>query len=275
MTIKSIMTQLGSDADSEARLNCALNLAKAHNALLIGVACQTVPPMTAGPWAGVVQADWYVAASKSVKEAIAKYESSFWAAVEGLPRGGVFESGMDYPAMAMARAARQADLIIASPPNPKTTSQYLLADASELVITSGRPVLVTPTGAPPLKGERVLIAWKDTREARRAMMDALPLLVEASLVTVLEIAHKDEHDLAKISVGQVAEALRRHGVSVQAEVAEPDGHAGTQIMQEARKLNADLVVAGGYGHSRLGEWVLGGVTRDLLHQDHCHVLLSH
>jgi nucleotide-binding universal stress UspA family protein len=274
MTIKSIMTQLGSDADSEARLAAALSIAKAHNAVLVGVACQMVPPMTATPWAGVVQADWYAAASKSINEAIAQYEKHFHEQVKDLPRGGVFESGMDYPGMAMARAARQVDLIIASPPNANS-NQYFCADAGELVLTSGRPVLVTPTKAEPLKAERILLAWKDTREARRAMIDALPFLVEAQLVTVAAIAHESEQEGATISVGQVAEALKRHGVSVQTEVLAPEGQAGSQVIHTARNLNADLIVAGGYGHSRLGEWVLGGVTRDLLHQAHFHILLSH
>jgi nucleotide-binding universal stress UspA family protein len=119
------------------------------------------------------------------------------------------------------------------------------------------------------------VAWKNTREARRALADALPFLMRASQVTVAVISGESE-EVEHIGLQEVSERLGRHGVKVKTLVA-PKG-CGTvtdAIERVAGEVSADLIVVGAYGHSRLQEWVLGGVTEDLLAASSRCVLFSH
>jgi nucleotide-binding universal stress UspA family protein len=122
----------------------------------------------------------------------------------------------------------------------------------------------------------VVIAWKDTREARRALADGLPILKCAEEVLLLEVCSKNEAADIAPHHGAVLEYLARHGVTARSKIVpgEPNFAADT-LQSEAKALGADLIVAGGYGHSRLGEWVIGGVTSDLLADPQRFVLFSH
>jgi nucleotide-binding universal stress UspA family protein len=125
-----------------------------------------------------------------------------------------------------------------------------------------------------LKLGNVVVAWKDTREARRAVVDALPLLHRAKDVTVVEVVEDNDHRAAaQMRVGDVAAWLGRHAITGVGRVI----HA-IEEMQELDRLwqNAcDLMVAGAYGHTRFREWVLGGMTRNLLTRSRRCSLLSH
>jgi nucleotide-binding universal stress UspA family protein len=139
----------------------------------------------------------------------------------------------------------------------------------DVLLDSGRPVLVVPPLAqtiviPP---KRVVVAWRPTREAARAVHDAMPLLEMAEQVDVLVIDPKvGESAHGEEPGADIAAHLARHGLNVQA-VMRPSlsASAGAAILDYAKHVGADLVVAGGYGHSRLRERMLGGATRDLLH----------
>jgi nucleotide-binding universal stress UspA family protein len=136
-------------------------------------------------------------------------------------------------------------------------------------------VLVAPSHGRPLVAKRVVLCWKDSREARRAMADAMPFLRQAETVFVVSVCTEIDAAQAAIQVEDVVKALERHGVTAEAKVvthAHPDGY---QVLEQARLANADLIASGPYGHTRLGEWVFGGFTRDLLSQDQCYLLLSH
>ena len=120
-----------------------------------------------------------------------------------------------------------------------------------------------------------VVGWKDTRETRRAAFDALPLLKKAAHVAVVEIAAEEELAAAGTHLDDVVGWLKRHGVVVVSLAAPSTGDDATQLNAIAEEHGADVIVAGAYGHSRLREWVLGGVTRDLLlRADRCS-LVSH
>ena len=120
-------------------------------------------------------------------------------------------------------------------------------------------------------GDNIVIAWKPTREAARAVADAAPLLATAKRVTVLAVGSKDRSASADLTA-----YLARHGVKAEARnVDAQDEDAEVVIAEEARKLGADLVVMGGYGHSRIGEFIFGGVTRGLVHTSQTPLFLSH
>jgi nucleotide-binding universal stress UspA family protein len=126
-------------------------------------------------------------------------------------------------------------------------------------------VLVVPPGIDTLRAERVVIGWKDSREARRALQDSLPLLHEAKFVAVVEVCEKGIEAIARRRVDDVAGYLTRHRISVGSVLAaHAEGSVADELLRVAKAEGADLIVTGAYGHSRLGEWIFGGVTRDLL-----------
>jgi nucleotide-binding universal stress UspA family protein len=139
----------------------------------------------------------------------------------------------------------------------------------------GRPVLVVPRyGTFPTIGERVLVAWNGAREAVRAVNDALPLLQRAQLVTVLSIDPSDADH--RIPSADITLHLARHGVTaVAAQTRGTDLLVADILLSYAADLGADLIVSGAYGHTRLRELVLGGMTRHLLQTMTVPVLMSH
>jgi nucleotide-binding universal stress UspA family protein len=144
----------------------------------------------------------------------------------------------------------------------------------DLILAAGRPVLGIPTANVPKRlGSTVLVAWEGSRAACRAMNDALPLLAAAERVIVLSIGAEDR----ALPMAEAAAAhLRRHGVPAEPSAIEDDDLGiGDVILAHADRLNADLVVAGAYGHSRMSHAILGGVSRTLLRQMMVPVLMSH
>jgi nucleotide-binding universal stress UspA family protein len=175
----------------------------------------------------------------------------------------------------VAREARAADLLIVGRV-PASGGVTRAVDPGRVVLRAGRPALIVPPGIEVLRAERVVIAWKDSREARRAVQDALPLLHEAKHVDVVEIQGIDGDARAQGRVDDVAHYLMRHRIAARARVVTQDGRKLADILTDvAQNDGADLIVAGAYGQSRLGEWVFGGVTRDLLSASPICCLLAH
>lgn len=170
--------------------------------------------------------------------------------------------------------ALHADLIVVGGTEGVDTG-YGLAVA--LMLKAGRPVMFVPAGVPPqLPPKRVVLAWKPTREAARAVHDAMPLLKAAERVDVAMV-DLEEGALGDLSNGELLLAhLRRHEVRAEAVQLDSKGVSiGAALQGYAELSGAQLIVTGGYGHSRLREWVLGGATRDLLVLPGVPVLFSH
>jgi nucleotide-binding universal stress UspA family protein len=144
------------------------------------------------------------------------------------------------------------------------------------VLGAGRPVLVTAGNAEHLLGKTVLVAWKDSREARRALQDALPLLQEAKEVMVIEVCEHGTEQQSQRRIDDVTNYLRRHKVKTGAIAClHAERSIADEILRFATDGKADLIIAGGYGRSRLGEWTFGGVTRGLLTDSPLCCLFSH
>ena len=146
------------------------------------------------------------------------------------------------------------------------------------MLSAGRPALVVPDiGAGKTLGRRVMIAWDTGREAARAVNDALPILQQAEAVTVLSVNPRPGIDLHGEEPGaDIALHLTRHGVKVEVQRTQVEEiNIGDTILSRLADLGSDLLVMGAYGHSRLREVVLGGVTRTLLESMTVPVLMSH
>ena len=176
-------------------------------------------------------------------------------------------------AAALRLSARYADLVIAGQPEPDDARG--MAFAGNLVLGAGRPVLFFPyAGRFVDAGKRVLVAWNASREAARALTDALPMLSRADSVEV--VAFKPGGDHGEIPGADIAHYLARHGVKATAsrDLA-PGVEIGARILSRAADAAADLIVMGAYGHSRLRELALGGATKSLLEAMTVPVLMAH
>jgi nucleotide-binding universal stress UspA family protein len=273
MSYAAIMTQVKPDAEAAPRLACAVDLAKRFGAALIGVAVEEISPLAFDGGLYSPTADWSNAMRELVEERLKAARQRFDEATAGLPGGASFASGVQLPTPALVAASRGADLIVAGGA-PRSHDANRDASPADLVMISGRPVLVVPPAPPPLSAKQVLLAWKDTREARRALSDAIPFFEQAERVVVAAVVAASEAGQARLGVDDVAAALKRRGIKAEGKVVEHARPGGEQILEAAQE-GADLVVCGAYGHSRFGEWAFGGVTQDLLSQDQVYLLLSH
>ena len=176
----------------------------------------------------------------------------------------------------VADEARCADLVIA-PLDGRDRAFFPSgqAEAGDLLMRLGRPILMAPAGAAGFPFRQALVCFKDVREARRALADSIPVLQAMARVTIVEIAESGSVEDARRRLGDVQVWLARNGVDAAREAVAANGSAAQQLAAVAHDLNADLIVAGAFGHSRLREWAFGGVTRDLLLRGDRCVLSSH
>jgi nucleotide-binding universal stress UspA family protein len=175
----------------------------------------------------------------------------------------------------LSQQGRGADLIVTGGPAPNAPLDITRqVDVCDLVMSAGRPVMLVPNTTVARRFERILVAWKDTREAQRAIADALPLLTACPHVSIVEITPPEELAAARAAMGEVVHWLGQHRVRAESTLVSSCGANARQLRAIARDNRADLIVAGAYGYKRECEWVLGGVTADLLAADRC-VLFAH
>jgi nucleotide-binding universal stress UspA family protein len=181
---------------------------------------------------------------------------------------------LDPPCSVLAREARAADLVVLG--SQAQGVDVSSPDAGDALMQLGKPALLVPPGVSRLRGERVVVGWKDSREARRAVQDALPFLHEASEVTVVEACGVQERAEAQARVDDVVRFLTRHRINARGQAVVPlTGSGADQLIKAAQDVGADLLVTGAYGHGRVDEWIWGGVTRDLIKRSPICCLMSH
>lgn len=276
MTYTTLMVQLELERANDARLHIAGDLADRFKAKLIGIAacdCSPGPYYTQGTFAqSFLEKD-----RAAIAERMAETETRFRAAVQGRAREIEWRSALTAPTEYVAKEARAADIVITgSNRDGALLDPFRRVDPSGLVMRAGRPVLYVPPEAEWLKLDRILVAWKDTREARRAILDALPLLQKAVEVNVVEIIEDGSTPAAvKTRVDDVVTWLGGHNIKARGSAPAAVEDASAQIETIASTIQADLIVAGAYGHTRFSEWAFGGVTRDLLTKSTRCSVLSH
>jgi nucleotide-binding universal stress UspA family protein len=276
MSYASILVHVEADPAAERRLGLAADLANQFDAALIGVGAEIFEPPTAAMAMGYADAESLAAEAEAVQEDLRLAEAKFRQATLVLRGEAEWRSGVDVPQDALIHQARAADLIVAGPRRPEPLSLHSHAGPGDLIMQSGRPVLIAPLDLGQLDASSIVIAWKDTREARRAVADAMPFLERANQVLVAEVCDTREDSEAKTGVVDVADHLARHGIKASVAVRRPGpGGAAETLLQIADMQDAGLIVAGGYGHARLREWVFGGVTEAFLSGCRKAVLLSH
>jgi nucleotide-binding universal stress UspA family protein len=282
MALKDILVHLDTTNRCATRLELAARLAVRHGAHLTGLHVIDIPPVhyfygAAMPFVPANPEDVVTRIRAEATEAAAPVEAAFRDCLRRNSIEGEWRLAEGTPPAMLALHARYADLSIVGQPDrdqPQDTDPVTVT----AVMTSGRPVLAVPfAGAFPTIGERVLIAWNASREAARAVNDALPLLTDAKQVTVLAInPRRGVGGLGDVPAADIALHLARHGLNAEAaHTVARDISEGEALLSYAADLGADLIVAGAYGHSRARELVFGGVTRTLITEMTAPVLLSH
>jgi nucleotide-binding universal stress UspA family protein len=269
MVYKSILVHVDDDAGVEARIHLAAQLAAEYHACLIGAAAAGLEPIASlhvrkTPVISVGISETGVLApnptSQKLFQSIARklgVETTWCLTNKPGPT-------------AMAELAALADLIVCGAPPALGDRDFPYAD---LIMQAGRPVLVTPPGQDHLRNGHAVVAWKNTRESRRALMDAIPLLMRCGAVTLL---HVGEGRRDQPSLNEALAFLRHHGVeAAQRILRHEDGSAAEQIRRFAISSQADLIALGAFGHSRTREWIFGGVTAALLQNCPIPCLFSH
>jgi nucleotide-binding universal stress UspA family protein len=278
MAFKDILIHVDSDNANSARVRAAIELALRSDAHLTGVcfaADQAIPVTTLGMGRLSVLDRQHEAAVERANAAATNFRST--ATKEGLSSDcRVIKCSEGDVVRLLSIHARHADLAVVSQFDPTVAGGPSLS--ATVVFDCGRPVLIVPaSGTGAILGERVVVAWDGGRAATRAVNDALPILERAKAVTVLCVNPETSEDDGPREPGaDIALHLARHGVRVEAQyriVSEiPTGDA---ILDEVTSTRSDLLVMGAYGHSRLRELILGGVTRQILANMTMPVLMSH
>ena len=170
------------------------------------------------------------------------------------------------------RRSRYHDLIVMGRVAELTAGQL-----HNMVMQSGKPVIVAPSKPTRQIGERVLISWKDGPEAAKAVAAAMPILAHAKQVTIVTVPEHSAGDAAdRVSAESLAKQLRWHGINANVQVSDSPVISTSKKLEEiAFALDADLLVMGAYGHSRMREFMFGGVTRDLLSACAIPILMMH
>jgi nucleotide-binding universal stress UspA family protein len=281
MPLKDILVHLDTTPQSAARLDLAIDLARRHDAHLTALHVVDIGLPLIGMADGGGGAAIATLVDQMRESGLADARSIEAAYRERLRREaltGEWRLAEGMVAEMLTLHARYADLVILGQDDPDGPSTGPVGLAGDVLFGAGRPVLVVPyAGHHPTAGRRVLIGWNASREAARAVNDALPVIAMAEAATVLAanprqgIAGHGEEPGADIALH-----LARHGatVSVEHHIA-PEVPDADLLLNHASDIAADLIVIGAYGHSRLREFVLGGVTRTILKQMTVPVLLSH
>jgi nucleotide-binding universal stress UspA family protein len=273
MSYKTLLVHAGTDEPAARRLRLAADLAGRFGATVIGAAAELPDPWLE---AVAMNVDSSVAADAE-REAVAhaaQAERVFRRELSGLSEPVFWRSGLVSPADALIAAAAGADLVIVSRTPERGVDPDRALRPGDVVMAAGAPVLIAPPGRERLDAEAIVVGWKNTREARRAISDALPFLIGAKQVLLVSACERQGAAAVAEQMAAVVARLARHGVEATARKPFDDPDPAALLLAVAAGERADLVVAGAYGHSPLREWVFGGVTQNLLTKPGCFVLLS-
>ncbi len=274
--IKDLIVNLGLGAQDPAG-DFAISLGEIFEAHVLGIAVSYEPVIPGTVMGGIppeVIESQRVESDKKARAAVARFEQAY-------KRAGVsaetrtISASISGAADEIGRLGRRFDLIVVGQPNRQKSLPDEVVDEGVL-FESGRPVIFVPfihKGGAIL--DRVMVCWDGSRTATRAIADAMPILKKAKQVEVVIISDKPgKRD--EVPGADLGQHLARHGLKIDVKrITSPDTDVPSTILSYAADSSADMIVMGGYGHSRLREFVLGGATRGLLEAMTVPVLMSH
>ena len=278
MSYRTILVHLDAGRKSRERIDVALALAQVHDARLIGFySTYVAEPQSFYLKAELAESLQHIRAQrvKTGKE-LEVYLNEAGRRADVIVEWRLSD---EHPNIAVPLHARHADLTIAGQLDPEDEQAYVASHFIEnLLLSAGRPVLMIPfIGVSAQIGQRPLIGWDCSHAATRAVHDALPFLTRATRSTLLTVNALDDEPMARLPGAEIAATLARHGANIETLAFDgiPRRSIGETLLSRAADRSADLIVVGAYGHTRVTELVLGGVTRALLGSMTVPVLFSH
>jgi len=273
--IKDIVVSLGLGAQDPAG-TYAISVAEKFEAHLLGIAISYEPVIPGTVMGGVppeVIESQRAESNKRANTAIARF-------AQAAKRAGIsmetriIETGVAGAADQVGRIARRFDLAIVGQPGRRSSLPDQVVDEGVL-FESGRPVIFVPfVQTAGIKLDRIMVCWDGSRTAGRAVADAMPLLKSAKQVEIVIVSSRPAKD-DELPGADLGQHLARHGLNVSIKRITSDTDVSSTILSYAADSSADMIVMGGYGHSRLRQFILGGVTRGLLESMTVPVLMSH
>ncbi len=264
MSLASIIVYVDVDEAAEDRIHAAADLAGRFHSCLIGVGAW--PLRKSEPKQGIesgspsADEDW----QRVIVQRLERLGEQFRQAAGASLYGVEWRSSPHLPREVLVEQSRAADLLVIGQ-GLIPGDDYRTYDPGTVILGAGRPVLVVPRGVRRIDFSKIMVAWKDTREARRAVRDALPFLKKAEKVAIGVANPQPASPSISEQVADLTRYLARHGVALDQDMETLAGEDdGSILLDLAEDYGATLIVAGAYGRTRLSEWIFGGVTRRLL-----------
>jgi nucleotide-binding universal stress UspA family protein len=268
--IKHILLRIEEADPDFVTLDAAAELASLFNAHVTGLFLNVIPSLISETHESLQ----IIAAARLSSDEI---EDRLRQRVEGVGQTQEirrFEVFSDEVTGVVIRECRAADVFLTLAARGDSQRQNFIED---VLFQSGRHIIVIPgTGWPRHAIRSIVIGWNSTREAARAVGEALPYLYAAEIVTIAVVVDSKPVDDDALAGRDLERHLRHHGVhAILHHIVRKDGDVADTILAEARHREAGLIVIGGYSHSRIREWLLGGVTQKLLRQSPVPLLVAH
>jgi len=273
--IKDVMVSLDGTPADEIRLAAVAEIAEYFDAQVRGLFLNVLPPLSPAEWEGLGagQVTRIIEEARKNSEKVATKVKQRLARLQLPVELRRVDVPMGSQGDVAAREARSADVFVGLRPNGASGESEQLVES--VLFETGRHLFLAPEGGQPPAGfDRILVAWNGSREATRAIAEAMPYMIKAAAVDVIVV--RDASLISQISGADIVDHLLHHGIGAALHEVKPraDGVAAT-LIAEAHDRNADLIVMGGYGHSRFREWLLGGVTYQLMHRATIPLIVAH
>lgn len=273
MTYRTMLLQMFEDPNLDHRLAVAAALAERFQAHLVGLNVSPPPvmPFGYGEAAAYVGPEVFEAQREAAHAIAERLHEAFDKALEGTQLSSIWRDEEGDQSTLYTRAAATVDLVITGQVHGDMLDAMVPNVSESLVTEAGGPVLMLPAGAVDgAFGKRVIVGWNGKKEAKRALTDALPFLKSADTVWLVTAGDPEE-----VRLDRAMRMLGRHDVEAKELVLDDKGQEpGALLLEQAQANDADLLVMGAYGHSRLREMILGGATRHVLHNATLPVLFS-
>jgi len=274
--IKDVMVRLDGTRADDARLAAVEQIAEYFDSHVVGLFLNILPLLIPAEGGGLAAAE----SARLVEKAHLvgdKLEAKLRQRLARLQRPVElrrFDSFGDITGEIAAREARTADVFVAMRPNGSSQDPEHLVES--VLFGSGRHVFLVPVGKTATPGfDHVMIAWNGSREAARAVVEALPYLRKAETVSIVIVDDSGPLESEATLGKDLVEHLLHHGIGATIHRVMRNGSVGSTLIAESKRLKPGLIVMGGYGHSRLREWLLGGATYEMVHNASVSLLLAH